>query len=262
MEGWPAIQRGEHTLILSPTGSGKTLAAFLWGIDELYREVSRAGGDYEEGVRLLYVSPLKALNNDVERNLRAPLAGIRRVAKEQGAPLPRLDVLVRTGDTPQSDRRRMVKHPPHILITTPESLQLLLATKGYDKTFRSCYAIVVDEWHELLGSKRGVQMELALSRLKSVCPQLRIWGISATIGNLEQARQVLLGPGSKALENSVMIRAHVPKRIVVKSLLPERMDTFPWRGHLGLGRPSASARFGLCGGDQLVPALLHRLQPG
>ncbi|MFN2156076.1 MAG: DEAD/DEAH box helicase, partial [Anaerolineae bacterium] len=123
-EGWPAIQRGEHTLILSPTGSGKTLAAFLWGIDELYREVSEAGDGHEEGVRLLYVSPLKALNNDVERNLRAPLAGIRRVAKEQGGPLPRLDVLVRTGDTPQSDRRRMVKHPPHILITTPESLYL------------------------------------------------------------------------------------------------------------------------------------------
>ena len=123
---------------------------------------------------------------------------------------------------------------PDLLITTPESLQLLLATRGYDKIFKSCYAIVVDEWHELLGSKRGVQMELALSRLKSVSPSLRIWGISATIGNLQQAREVLLGPESEALKQSVLIRAHLPKKITVKSLLPEKMETFPWRGHLGL----------------------------
>jgi ATP-dependent Lhr-like helicase len=123
---------------------------------------------------------------------------------------------------------------PDLLITTPESLQLLLATKGYAQSFRSCYAIVVDEWHELLGSKRGVQMELALSRLKTVSPSLRIWGISATIGNLDQARQVLLGPESEALQNSVLIRAQLSKKITVKSLLPEKMETFPWRGHLGL----------------------------
>jgi ATP-dependent Lhr-like helicase len=134
MEGWPAIQRGEHTLILSPTGSGKTLAAFLWGINELYREIGQSGTQEparqgkgerernEKGVRLLYVSPLKALNNDVERNLRAPLAGIRHVAKDREAPLPPLTVMVRTGDTPQTARQQMAKHPPHILITTPESL--------------------------------------------------------------------------------------------------------------------------------------------
>ncbi|MGC9332530.1 MAG: DEAD/DEAH box helicase, partial [Anaerolineae bacterium] len=126
--GWPAIQRGEHTLILSPTGSGKTLAAFLWGIDQLYREIGQAAERPEEGVRLLYVSPLKALNNDVERNLRVPLAGTHRVAQEMDSPLPRLEVLVRTGDTPQSARRRMAKHPPHILITTPESLYLILTS--------------------------------------------------------------------------------------------------------------------------------------
>ena len=113
-EVWPAIPRGDHTLIQSTTASGKTQAAFLWGINELYREIAEPDQESgnKKGVRLLYVSPLKALNNDVERNLRAPLAGIRRLAREQGAPLPRLEVLVRTGDTPQSVRRRMVKHPP------------------------------------------------------------------------------------------------------------------------------------------------------
>ena len=123
---------------------------------------------------------------------------------------------------------------PDLLITTPESLQLLLATKGYEKIFKDCTAIVVDEWHEILGTKRGVQMELALSRLKNVSPQLRIWGISATIGNLEQARDVLLGIESKALENSVLIKANINKKITVKSIIPKKMETFPWRGHLGL----------------------------
>jgi ATP-dependent Lhr-like helicase len=171
-EGWPAIQQGEHTLILSPTGSGKTLAAFLWGIDELYREVSQAGDDYEEGVRLLYISPLKALNNDVQRNLRAPLAGIRRIAQEQGAPLPRLDALVRTGDTPQSDRRRMVKHPPHILITTPESLYLILTSPVGRDMFRTVRTIIVDEIHTLVGNKRGVHLAISLERVVELTRQL------------------------------------------------------------------------------------------
>ena len=123
---------------------------------------------------------------------------------------------------------------PDLLITTPESLQLLLASKGYDKVFKDCSAIVVDEWHELLGTKRGVQMELALSRLKTVSKNLRIWGISATIGNLEQAREVLLGPSTLAFGNSVMIKANLKKKITVKSIIPKKMETFPWRGHLGL----------------------------
>ncbi len=123
---------------------------------------------------------------------------------------------------------------PDLLITTPESLHLLLSSKGYAKTFKDCSAIVVDEWHELLGSKRGVQMELGLSRLKTICKELRIWGISATIGNLEQAREVLLGPSTPELENSVLVKANLNKKITVKSIIPKEMETFPWRGHLGL----------------------------
>ncbi|MFN2111220.1 MAG: DEAD/DEAH box helicase, partial [Anaerolineae bacterium] len=140
-QGWPAIQRGEHTLILAPTGSGKTLSAFLWGINELFREldesanqesangrINESAGSHskiknlkskiEEGIRLVYISPLKALNNDINRNLRVPLAGIRVKADEMGADLPHIRVAVRSGDTPQRDRQAMLRKPPHILITT------------------------------------------------------------------------------------------------------------------------------------------------
>jgi ATP-dependent Lhr-like helicase len=195
--GWPAIQRREHTLILSPTGSGKTLAAFLWGIDELYREL-HAGGesrrDAAEGVRLLYISPLKALNNDVQRNLRAPLAGIRRVAEEQGTPLPRLDVLVRTGDTPQSARQQMARHPPPILITTPESLYLLLTSPQARGMFRSVRTLIVDEIHTLVGTKRGVHLALSLERVEELVetPMQRI-GLSATQRPLDEVARFLGG---------------------------------------------------------------------
>ena len=123
---------------------------------------------------------------------------------------------------------------PDLLITTPESLQLLLASKKYDQLFENCHSIVVDEWHELLGTKRGVQVELALSRLKTVCNKLQIWGISATIGNLDQGREVLLGNDANTLNNSQLIKADIHKEIIVKSILPESMDQFPWRGHLGI----------------------------
>ena len=145
-----------------------------------------------------------------------------------------MTVGIRTGDTSTKERASQRKNMPDLLITTPESLQLLLASKNYDKTFANCSAIVVDEWHELLGTKRGVQMELGLSRLKTVCNQLRIWGISATIGNLEQAREVLLGPTTAEMENSILVKANLKKKISVKSIIPKQMETFPWRGHLGL----------------------------
>ncbi len=195
--GWPAIQRGEHTLILSPTGSGKTLAAFLWGIDQLYREESERGAgqaEREEGVQVLYVSPLKALNNDVERNLRAPLAGIRHAAEEEGTPLPRLDVLVRTGDTPQSVRQRMAKHPPHILITTPESLYLILTSPIARDMFRTVRTVIVDEIHTLVGNKRGVHLALSLERAVELAgrPVQRI-GLSATQRPLDEVARFLGG---------------------------------------------------------------------
>jgi ATP-dependent helicase Lhr and Lhr-like helicase len=197
--GWPAIQRGEHTLILSPTGSGKTLAAFLWGIDQIYRELSAprseaVADDAEEGVRLLYISPLKALNNDVERNLRLPLAGIRRAAEELGEALPRLDVLVRTGDTPQAARQRMAKKPPQILITTPESLYMILTSPVARGMFRTLRTVIVDEIHTLVGNKRGVHLAVSLERVLELAgrPVQRI-GLSATQRPLEEVARFLGG---------------------------------------------------------------------
>ncbi len=204
--GWPPIQRGEHTLILSPTGSGKTLAAFLWGIDSIFREVSKAAGKRgneatrqqgerrQSALRLVYVSPLKALNNDIERNLRVPLAGIRHAAHELGEPLPPLNVAVRTGDTPSSARAAMVRRPPHILITTPESLYLLLTSPMARAMFRDVRTVIVDEIHTLVGSKRGAHLALSLERLERLAgaPVQRI-GLSATIRPLEEAAAFLGG---------------------------------------------------------------------
>src|SRR5207248_11328204 len=132
-----ALARGDHTLVLAPTGSGKTLTAFLWGLDVLFRELSQtpepekrsSQSEYEPGVRIVYISPLKALNNDVERNLQLPLAGIRAQARAARDPLPAIRVAVRTGDTPSGDRERMVRRPPQVLITTPESLYLMVTAE-------------------------------------------------------------------------------------------------------------------------------------
>lgn len=193
-EAWPAIQRGENTLILAPTGSGKTLAAFLWGIDSLLRAGDARPGRPERGVRLLYVSPLKALNNDIQRNLRAPLRGIRETAAGLGTELPPVRVAVRSGDTPARERRAAVKDPPDILITTPESLYLLLTSPAARETLRSVETVIVDEVHTLVGEKRGVHLALSLERLELITarsPQ-RI-GCSATIRPLEEAARFLGG---------------------------------------------------------------------
>src|SRR5213596_1216610 len=167
--GWPAIARGGHTLIQAPTGSGKTLAAFLYGLDQL-------SGETGEGVRLLYVSPLKALNYDVERNLRGPLAGL-------GSPLR---VAVRTGDTPQKERAAMLREPPDILITTPESLFLLLTSRARE-TLRSVRTLVVDEVHAVAGTKRGAHLALSVERLEALAAQpVQRIGLSATQRPLEE----------------------------------------------------------------------------
>jgi ATP-dependent Lhr-like helicase len=186
--GWPAIQRGDHTLILAPTGSGKTLAAFLWGIDEIFRIPHSAF------CNLVYISPLKALNNDIERNLRAPLAGIRETAARLGETLPPLRVAVRTGDTPASARAAMIQQPPHILITTPESLYLLLTSPRAREMLRSVRTVIVDEIHTLVGEKRGVHLSLSLERLEHLAagPIQRI-GLSATVRPLEEAARFLGG---------------------------------------------------------------------
>jgi ATP-dependent Lhr-like helicase len=200
-QGWPPIQRGEHTLILAPTGSGKTLAAFLWGIDRLFRELCEqpdggTGGSKvdDTGVRLLYISPLKALNNDIQRNLRVPLAGIRRAASEQGLRLPPIRVAVRSGDTPQRERQAMVRKPPQILITTPESFYLLLTSPRGREMFRTVRTVIVDEIHTLAGNKRGVHLSLSLERLQNLAegPVQRL-GLSATIRPLDEVARFLGG---------------------------------------------------------------------
>lgn len=190
-EGWPAIAAGHHTLIHAPTGSGKTLAAFLWTLDRL---LTRPTPEKERRCRVLYVSPLKALAHDVDRNLRAPLAGIRHAAGRLGGePLPELTTFLRTGDTPQEDRRRMQRNPPDILITTPESLYLML-TSAVRATLQSVEWVIVDEVHAVAGSKRGAHLALSLERLEEITdksPQ-RI-GLSATQRPLETIARFLGG---------------------------------------------------------------------
>jgi ATP-dependent Lhr-like helicase len=221
---WEAFLSGKNGLLNAPTGSGKTYALWFPILLRYLRARAAGSASAPAGLKAVWITPLRALSEEIRQSAE-------RIIKDLDIPFT---VGIRTGDTSQADRARQRKKMPDLLITTPESLHLLLATKGYAQTFSRCFALVVDEWHELLGSKRGVQVELALSRLKAVSPGLQLWGISATIGNLEQAREVLLGPSSAALANSVLVRANLDKKITVRSILPETMDKFPWRGHLGL----------------------------
>ena len=202
-EGWPAIASGSHTLICAPTGSGKTLAAFLWGIDRLAREPERLG----TGVRIVYVSPLKALSYDIERNLRAPLQGI-------GAPI---STALRTGDTPQSERRAMRREPPDILITTPESLYLMISS-GAREILGGVEALIVDEIHAVAPSKRGSHLALSLERLEQLGtsdPFQRI-GLSATQRPLERIGQFLVGPKREC----EVVDASKPKELDLEIVVP------------------------------------------
>ena len=186
--GWPAIAAGRHTLILAPTGSGKTLAAFLACLDALWREP-----ELPRRVHVLYISPLKALNNDISRNLQLPLAGVRAVAAAMGRPLPELTVAVRTGDTPARERQQLVRRPPHVLITTPESLHLLLTSQARE-SLRGVRYCIVDEIHALCPNKRGVFLSLLLERLEALNPAsfVRI-GLSATQRPLDEVARFLGG---------------------------------------------------------------------
>src|SRR6201992_3181620 len=177
-QAWPAIATGEHVLTSPPTGSGKTLAAFLYGLDRFLAEPSH------ERTRLVYVSPLKALSYDVEKNLRAPLRGIG----------PELNVAIRTGDTPQRERRDMVKHPPDVLITTPESLYLML-TSGAREIFAETETVIIDEIHAVAQTKRGAHLALTLERLvQQAGRDVQRVGLSATQNPLDEVGRFMVGP--------------------------------------------------------------------
>jgi ATP-dependent Lhr-like helicase len=195
-EGWEAIAAGRDTLIVAPTGSGKTLAAFLWALDDLHRRALE--GRLDDRVHVVYVSPLRALNNDIEKNLRVPLAGLREAAAAEGLDLPPIRVAVRTGDTLPAARQAMTRRPPHVLITTPESLYLLLTSRRFRPALASVRSVIVDEVHALMGSKRGAHLALSLERLQALVeaeagarPQ-RI-GCSATVHPVAAALDFLTG---------------------------------------------------------------------
>ncbi len=190
--GWRAIAAGRDTLIAAPTGSGKTLAAFLWAIDGLVR--AARDGRLEDATCVVYVSPLKALGNDIEKNLAVPLAAIRERAAEAGVDLAEIRVAVRTGDTPAAQRQSMLKHPPHVLITTPESLYILLTSEKSREMLRGARTVIVDEIHAVAGDKRGTHLALTLERLDALCGRrLQRIGLSATQKPIDEIARLLVG---------------------------------------------------------------------
>jgi ATP-dependent helicase Lhr and Lhr-like helicase len=214
---WAAYQRGESGLIHSATGTGKTLAAWLGlVIESIDAKISEP-----PPLTVLWITPMRALSADTRESLLRPIA-------EMGLPWT---VGMRTGDTTTAERVRQNKKMPGALITTPESLSLMLSQAGAHEQLSNLRCVIVDEWHELLGSKRGVQTELALARLRKWNPTLRVWGLSATLGNLDEALAVLLG--TKTKKSAHLVEGVKDKKIVIDTLIPSGTDKFPWAGHLG-----------------------------
>jgi len=219
---WEYYSKGYNGVLNAPTGSGKTYA--LW-FAALIDYIAENPDDYKKkkvkGLQLLWITPLKALSKDIDKALN-------ETCKELEIPWR---VSTRTGDTSGSLKSRQKKNQFEVLITTPESLHVLLSQKDNSELFKELKGIVIDEWHELLGSKRGVQVELALSRLKRIKLGLRVWGISATIGNLKEAMEVLLG---NAKQKKKIVKADIKKKIEIESILPDEVEKFPWAGYLGI----------------------------
>src|SRR5213593_1639956 len=190
--GWASIRNRQHTLIAAPTGSGKTLAAFLTALDDLFQEGLRRA--LPDEVRVVYVSPLKALSADIHKNLAEPRREIRRLADEMGLGAPHLTAAVRSGDTSPAARLAMLRTPPHILVTTPESLYLLLTSERSRAMLRTARTVIVDEIHAVIGTRRGAHLALTLERLQQAAerPLLRI-GLSATQKPIEDVARYLTG---------------------------------------------------------------------
>src|SRR5882762_11009025 len=168
-DAWPAIKQGRNTLIAAPTGSGKTLAAFLAAIDDLVR--LGVDGKLDDTTHVVYVSPLKALSNDIQRNLQIPLAGIQEELRAMGLPEVNIRTFVRTGDTPAAERAAMTKRPPHIIVTTPESLYILLTSEGGRRMLETARTLIVDEIHAMVDDKRGSHLALSIERLEELIRQ-------------------------------------------------------------------------------------------
>lgn len=223
VETWQSFLSGKSGLVNAPTGSGKTYSLMTPAILEFIRDNPNYKKKKNNGLQLIWITPIRALSKEIELSANRILEGLDVPWK----------VGVRSGDTSVKERARQKEKPPEILITTPESLHLLLAQKNYPTFFQNLKAVVADEWHELMGSKRGVQVELALSRLKVICPQLKVWGISATIGNMDEAVHALLGDYYTSKKFDV-IKADLEKKVEIISVMPESVDKMPWAGHLGI----------------------------
>jgi ATP-dependent helicase Lhr and Lhr-like helicase len=228
---WNAFLRGESGLVHAPTGMGKTYAVWLGPLAEYLNEAQEpATSKSGLPLRVLWLTPLRALANDTAQNLRLATEALNIPWK----------VELRTGDTSASVRARHRKQLPETLITTPESLSVMLSYPGNSDHLRDVRCVIVDEWHELLGTKRGVQTELCLAHLRALSPHLRTWGLSATLGNLDQAMAVLIGtpalragtPGSES--RATLISGDIAKRTVVETLRPDEIERFPWSGHIGI----------------------------
>src|SRR3989454_259650 len=193
-QGWAQTGEGRDTLAAAPTGSGKTLAAFLWSINRLVEAAQH--GTLRDETAVVYVSPLKALGNDIQKNLEEPLAAIRALAEHTGTPLPEIRAMVRSGDTPARERNLMIRRPPHILITTPESLYILLTARRSRDFLRTARVVILDEIHAVAGDKRGSHLALSLERLDLLAGRrLQRIGLSATVKPIDAIAQLLVGAG-------------------------------------------------------------------